>query len=61
MLAAYRAQDWDHAEQALAKIMPLAGAYGLKKLAAIYKERIAEFRKSPPPAGWDGVYQATSK
>ena len=51
-LAAYRAQDWDTAEATLAKLQRIAPGHGLY---ALYAERIAEHRKSPPPADWDGV------
>jgi adenylate cyclase len=61
VLAAYRAQDWKDAEQALDGVSPHAAAFGLKKLAALYTDRIQSFRKAPPPAAWDGVYQATEK
>lgn len=63
MLEAYRAQEWDRAEQSLAQCRetaesmqpPLAGLY------ARFAERIARFRKAPPGKDWDGVYEATEK
>jgi adenylate cyclase len=61
VLAAYRAQDWKGAEAALKVFGPHASTYGLEKLAGLYRERIGAFRESPPPAGWDGVFQATQK
>jgi adenylate cyclase len=51
-LEAYRAADWDSAEAALAK---LRAAHPESGLYALYAERIAEFRASPPPADWGGV------
>jgi adenylate cyclase len=57
MLAAYRAQDWAGAEACL----PTVAGGGLAPLAALYQERISNFRAAPPPPGWDGVYEATSK
>ncbi len=51
-LAAYRAQDWDTAEANLARLLRLAPGHGLY---ALYAERVAEHRQSPPPADWDGV------
>jgi adenylate cyclase len=51
-LEAYRAQQWDQADALLATLRstsPLRGLY------ALYAERVAEFRRTPPPAGWDGV------
>ena len=56
-LTAYRAQDWDLAEQQLLSLqsaMPLA-------IYALYLERIAQFKLNPPAADWDGVYNFTSK
>ena len=57
-LAHFRAQRWDEAEallQALASIAPAV------KLYRLYRERIADFRASPPGADWDGVFGFTTK
>jgi adenylate cyclase len=59
-LVAYRAAQWDAAERALAQVAA-AGGSQLAGLCAAYAERIAAFRKHPPPPGWDGVYVAESK
>jgi len=59
-LVAYRAAQWDAAERALAQLREAGGAE-LAGLCAVYAERIAEFRKDPPLAGWDGVYVAETK
>jgi adenylate cyclase len=59
-LVAYRAAEWDAADRALAQLQAAGGA-GLAGLCAVYAGRIAEFRKNPPPAGWDGVYVAETK
>jgi adenylate cyclase len=59
MIAAYRQQDWSAAAAALAACRRLAPA-----LAALYQEyerRIADYRESPPPPDWDGVYVALTK
>jgi adenylate cyclase len=61
MLKAYRAQDWDGAAAALEKLSPMAARFGYDKLVQLYAGRIAVCRKSPPGAGWDGVFQATEK
>jgi adenylate cyclase len=60
LLGAYRQCDWDLAMAALdgcREVAPdtIAGLYDL------YEKRIAEFRRQPPPTGWDGVYVALSK
>jgi adenylate cyclase len=51
-LGAYRAQRWDDAEADLANLRRLAPE---RELYRHYAERIAEFRRDPPPAGWEGV------
>ena len=61
VLTAYLAQRWDEAEAALTAAAPLAAPFGLKKLLALYGDRIAAFRQVPPPPGWNGVFQATEK
>jgi adenylate cyclase len=59
-LVAYRAGEWDAAERALAQVRASGGGE-LAGLCDTYAERIAEFRKDPPPPGWDGVYVAETK
>ena len=61
MLAAYRAQDWDAAQASLGRSRDLYASAGIEKLHALMLDRIGALRSDPPPAGWDGVYQATSK
>ncbi|MGH8704436.1 MAG: CHASE2 domain-containing protein [Burkholderiales bacterium] len=51
-LRAYRAQQWDQVEVSLLNLQrmnPGCELYGL------YSERVGEFRRTPPPAGWEGV------
>jgi adenylate cyclase len=61
MLAAYRARQWDAAASAAATCsaaaegLPLAGVY------ALYAERIAAFRETPPPQDWNGVMALQTK
>jgi adenylate cyclase len=52
VLRAYRAQKWDAADEELAHLRRLAPE---RALYSLYVERIAAFRRTPPPAGWDGV------
>ncbi len=61
MLEAYRTQDWDSAEAALARGREAYETFDIPGLAALFATRIAGLRESPPGEGWDGVYQATSK
>ena len=60
LLVHYRAKDWDQAEAALAECRALAPAL-LNGLYELYEKRIAHYRIDPPPANWDGVYEAKTK
>jgi adenylate cyclase len=51
-LRAYRAQDWDQTDMLLLNLRRMAPD---SKLYALYEERVALLRKSPPGDGWDGV------
>jgi adenylate cyclase len=48
----YRAQHWDRAEVGLLNLQRL---YPGCALYALYSDRVAGFRRAPPPPGWDGV------
>jgi class 3 adenylate cyclase len=54
----YREQDWARAEAAFAQTL---GGFRNDLASRAYLERIQEFRESPPPPDWDGVYVATEK
>ena len=54
-MSAYRAQDWDKAA------LYFEALKGHDVLKALYAERMAAFRKTPPPKDWDGVYIAKTK
>ncbi len=60
LLAHYRAKEWDQAEATIAECRALAPEL-LHGLYELYARRIAEYRVSPPPANWDGVYEAKTK
>jgi len=60
LLAHYRGKDWDQAEAALAECRALASEL-LHGLYDLYARRIAEYRADPPPADWDGIYEAKTK
>ena len=51
-LRAYRARQWDQADVNLLNLQRMAPGRGLY---ALYAERVAAFRRAPPPEGWDGV------
>jgi hypothetical protein len=59
-LARYRAQDWDAADALSTDCEDLGGAH-LHGLYALYRERIAALRVTPPPDNWDGTAEALSK
>ncbi len=58
VLRLYRAREWDLAEL---QLLNLQRAAPDSKLFKVYLERIAGFRKNPPPDDWDGVHVAESK
>ena len=62
-LAAYRRQDWEAAEAAMAELEPILTFMDprMVKRFDFFRDRIAALRVSPPGAEWDGVYDATSK
>ena len=51
-LSAYRAQQWDKAEDGLVALRRTDPG---RKLYEVYAGRIAGFRRTPPPRGWDGI------
>ena len=55
---AYRKRDWDEAERLWRDVL---AAEPDDRVAAIYLERIAGFRASPPPDDWDGSITLTEK
>jgi adenylate cyclase len=50
-LAAYRARDWNLAENLLQQLSGIEPRY----LYSLYGERIRHLRNEPPPENWDGV------
>jgi len=52
-LEAYRAGDWDAAEQGFRKLAEFEADHGLYQA---YLDRISQFREQPPVPGWDGVF-----
>jgi adenylate cyclase len=51
-LRAYRAQQWDQVEVSLLNLQRMNPGC---ELYALYADRVAQFRRAPPAAGWDGV------
>ena len=61
-LEAYRRQDWELARNnfsAAAKTAPTP--LHMEGLIDIFQERIDAYMVTPPPADWDGVFEATKK
>ncbi len=58
VLVRFRAQRWDEAD---ALLQELVSAEPTAKLYRVYRERIADFRASPPGADWDGVFEFSTK
>jgi adenylate cyclase len=61
MLTSFRKQDWDGALAAIEICRKADNGFGLGGLYDVYVERIADFRKAPPPADWDGVFAYETK
>ena len=62
VLTAYRCQGWDALERVLDSLE--TAHFSRLEIAAsieLYRDRASDFRKNPPPAGWDGVYTAVTK
>jgi adenylate cyclase len=51
-LRAYRAQHWDQVEVSLLNLQRINPQC---ELYALYAERVTQFRRAAPPAGWGGV------
>jgi adenylate cyclase len=54
----FRAQRWDAAETLFSELLELDPT---RAIYAVYLKRIADFRNTPPPGEWDGVYAHLSK
>ena len=54
----YRSQQWDMAELNFVNLERMSRSPDLYKA---YAERIARFRREPPPADWDGVFDHQTK
>ncbi len=57
-LAAYNERKWDEAIQAFEAALKIDPGDGPSE---IYLERSRNYRASPPPADWDGVFVMTTK
>jgi len=57
-LKAYREREWAAAEERFQRCLEMRPA---DRPSAIFMERIAEMRRSPPPANWNGVWHLSKK
>jgi len=57
-LRLYRSQQWDMAELNFVNLERMSRG---PKLYRMYAERVAHFRREPPPADWDGVFDHKTK
>ena len=53
-----REREWAAAEERFQRCLEMRPA---DRPSAIYMERIAEMRRCPPPADWDGVWHLSKK
>ena len=61
-LKQYRQQNWQQAEQEFKHLLQMDVEYGQTPvLYALYLARIDEFKITPPPPNWDGVFDASTK
>ena len=60
MLKAYRARDFEGAFKLISICEEKSGGK-LETLYALYSERTITMMKNPPPADWNGVYEAKTK
>ena len=60
--AAYVVRDWTGAEAGFAQVAKLNAPFcNTALLAQLYLDRIADYRKTPPPREWTGAFVAVSK
>jgi adenylate cyclase len=58
----YRARKWDEAIELFKKASPLLAADGgIDGPCETFLERCRDFKHEPPPEGWDGSWEMTSK
>jgi adenylate cyclase len=61
MLGHFRKQQWDETMAIIERCRKVADGFDVAGLYDMYVERIETYRADPPPADWDGVYEAESK
>ena len=69
MIAAYRRQDWDRADQLARQCLAtlehapawLPTGVTLDGVYKLYLKRIADLRADPPPGDWDAVFEPGTK
>ena len=59
-LSLFRKGQWDAAEAAIAECRS-AEIAAMDHYYSVFAARIAEYRATPPPPGWDGVFTSREK
>lgn len=59
--AAKRSGEDNSLDHVVAGAPRISGLENINGLFALYRERLATYRITPPPADWDGVFEAKSK
>ena len=54
----FRAKEWDKAEKLFNRVLQKTPDDGPSK---VFIERCRKYRKTPPPANWDGIYKMETK
>ena len=57
-LAAYKQKKWDEAIKAFNMALKIDPEDGPSR---VYLQRSKEYKETPPPADWDGVFTMTTK
>jgi adenylate cyclase len=61
MLHSYRKREWDSVMAIIESARVPADRFKIGGLLELYCERIREFRETPPPDDWNGVYALQTK
>ena len=61
LLTAYRAMNWSEVRKLITACRESGEAFRLSGLYDMFDERLAAFKKAPPPKDWDGVFTMDTK
>jgi len=60
-LTAYRKQKWEEAGELCLSLEKIGERYKIHPYYRVMNERIKNYKRTPPPDNWEGVYVADSK